>query len=875
MATDYIKLLDETINAIFNIDNPKKSKMNDNDLEILNKLILLDKSDEIIKNYSQTKSASNNNDDYLNPSITSTHSGKRELEEAIYNLNMNNIASNEIELNRHWFFEDMAENLVVDLRNFQFDNEKNKILIIEDALDVKLETKYRKLLGIIRFKKYCELSNDEEKLKELKADCITKLEQIEKFLKYIKDSENTSKEFLFTTLSNKERCNETEKRELLLGNYRYIFLDLLIGQELLGLEIIKRLKEIQEYHPDDYKYEIIMVSRSTNTDDIQKALNFGASLYIQKDRIFSIPYRIAQLGKEKPMPLDENKTFRNLNKLPKWKKKGLQTTFLKYDSAEHKDWIKKLPKADIHCHLGGYLDAEITLKLSQNIVYHTLDNFDEYKDFNFNPTKEFDTIKESVKNHQNDDKGNLKFTKRSFTGHLKDYKIKPIEVLGDMLLEICSHAKKYKEYSKNLHSYSKKCKKNKKYLFHLKNVKSPEEFFSYLANKYKNSFFGLKSFHVTAFFNCFLSIEDEVSKSKISEKEIIDKLLSGEFTNTNLEKLIQATHGNKLEKNRGGISLQSFLKGCDYTGSDIMQTKYTIKKAICHICKKAEEDKVYYLSLRITPLNFTEAGLSEKEVWDSIREGYKEYKNQSNNKDYFLILTIIVALKRHYKKDKLKANIKFGIKHRLDNLDYPKYFEQDQITKEFKEKIPFISGFDLTGLESGNNPVEFRNNFQEIFESCMPITIHAGEETEAKYIWEAAYELNADRIGHGLSLANDNEGNLRNRFKDFNICVELCPSSNFLTQGNYNYNKNKYPSSIFLEDNMNFVVCTDDPAIQNTDLSTEYLWLSKLTSRKGISKWEALSLIRNSFRYCFLPYDIKGKLLNIIDHKVYKLLSDK
>ena len=150
------------------------------------------------------------------------------------------------------------------------------------------------------------------------------------------------------------------------------------------------------------------------------------------------------------------------------------------------------------------------------------------------------------------------------------------------------------------------------------------------------------------------------------------------------------------------------------------------------------------------------------------------------------------------------------------------------------------------------------------------------------------------QIGHGLSLSDPDANKLRDRFKDFDISIELCPSSNFLTQEGFmvfnreTYYKSKkrseskesegkqYPSSVFLENNLNFVVCTDDPAVQNTDLSTEYLWLSEMTFRgqqKGITKWEALSLIRNGFKYCFLPYDVKSKLLKIIDHKVYKLLE--
>lgn len=40
---------------------------------------------------------------------------------------------------------------------------------------------------------------------------------------------------------------------------------------------------------------------------------------------------------------------------------------------------------------------------------------------------------------------------------------------------------------------------------------------------------------------------------------------------------------------------------------------------------------------------------------------------------------------------------------------------------------------------------------------CVKFTIHAGENQPVENIWEAVYELNADRIGHGLTLIDKPE----------------------------------------------------------------------------------------------------------------------
>jgi len=861
MNKNYYEIFQKSLECVCKEESNLLIKKNDSEEK--------DKKDEIVrslfKHYLPLSNESFNAEEIVETIPGSAHLGKRLLDDAIINKNFDQMGKQFYGLNLHWFLEDMARNLVTDLRDYNIDNKKNRILIIDDNLTGEIEKKYSQILEILTYKKSIELKSG-SKFNRIQADGINNKQDIVKFLSYLNDDYNKkeSRKISFNNKTGTTKDNIIYEFELRLKNYRYIFTDLLIGDKLLGLNIIKRLTEIQEYEPEKYKYEIITVSRSTNTEDIQKALNFGASFYIPKERIFSIPYRLAQLGKDYPKFISEGNSFRNLNKLPRWKRKNLQTEFLKFD--EDYKWIKILPKADLHCHLGGYLDATITLELSMYTVIQTLTAF------KLNSNFELDNINEMEISSVIDTK-NLKFTCEN------DFKsLKNNNKLNEMLFEIYEQGKIFRKYAEEINNFSNKSDKRftiKDKIKKLRKIKSPEKFFNFISDNY----YSIRPYQVTALFNCFLSKENEKN-----DEDFLTYLFNGKFTTKYLEKLIQATHGNQIENSIGGISLESFLKGCDYTGSDIMQTKNTISRAIQHICRKAKDDNLFYLSLRVTPLNFTKGGLSKDEVWDAICEGYNDFKKEiKEDEGYFLILTIIIALKRHYAKSEIKKNVKFGIDNRLDSKDYNSFFYNDMLSDDIN---PFVCGFDLTGLETGNDPKQFRDDFIEIFESCMPITIHAGEETKSKKIWEAAYELHADRIGHGLSLSDPDANKLRDRFKDFDISIELCPSSNFLTQEGFIVSKKEteskkyyfkqYPSSVFLENNLHFVVCTDDPAVQNTDLSTEYLWLSEMTFRdqqKGITQWETLSLVRNGFKYCFLPYEIKSKLLRIIDHKVYKLLE--
>ena len=88
----------------------------------------------------------------------------------------------------------------------------------------------------------------------------------------------------------------------------------------------------------------------------------------------------------------------------------------------------------------------------------------------------------------------------------------------------------------------------------------------------------------------------------------------------------------------------------------------------------------------------------------------------------------------------------------------------------------FVVGLDLAGDEAIGKADELAPAFASAFDACLPLTIHAGELTEAGAVWHAAYTLHADRVGHGLSLVENEE--LAARIRDRRICVEVCPTSN-------------------------------------------------------------------------------------------------
>ncbi len=184
----------------------------------------------------------------------------------------------------------------------------------------------------------------------------------------------------------------------------------------------------------------------------------------------------------------------------------------------------------------------------------------------------------------------------------------------------------------------------------------------------------------------------------------------------------------------------------------------------------------------------------------------------------------------------------------------------------------FLLGLDLAGDEGTHNPAQLAPGFLPAFEACLPLTIHAGEGESAHNIWQASYHLHADRIGHGLTLAEHPE--LAARFRDRGMCLELCPTSNrevvgFADPGHPGtQGLPAYPLRTFLDAGLAVALCTDNPGISRTTLPDEFLAAARMTPG-GLSQWEALTLIRQGFVHAFLPSTEREALLKHCDERVF------
>ena len=128
---------------------------------------------------------------------------------------------------------------------------------------------------------------------------------------------------------------------------------------------------------------------------------------------------------------------------------------------------------------------------------------------------------------------------------------------------------------------------------------------------------------------------------------------------------------------------------------------------------------------------------------------------------------------------------------------------------------------DLADDEVGYPPEPFAPIFHKAKAAGLGVTIHAGEPAlpqAAKNIITSIDLLHADRIGHGVQAIHDEK--VIQRLVDENIPLELCPTSNWLTQAVPNLSD--HPLKKLMEMGVRTTINSDDPGAMGIDLMDEY-----------------------------------------------------
>jgi adenosine deaminase len=154
------------------------------------------------------------------------------------------------------------------------------------------------------------------------------------------------------------------------------------------------------------------------------------------------------------------------------------------------------------------------------------------------------------------------------------------------------------------------------------------------------------------------------------------------------------------------------------------------------------------------------------------------------------------------------------------------------------------------GLDLAGNEIEFPcRMFEDAFKKLKPhgarITIHAGEASGPENMWEAIELLGAQRIGHGIACVQDPK--LMEYLKTNSICLEMCPTSNWLT--NAVPSLEAHPLPLVLRAGVPVCINTDDPGIFGVSLPEE---LANCRTRLRMSEAEIAQCEAHAMKASFL-----------------------
>jgi aminodeoxyfutalosine deaminase len=162
------------------------------------------------------------------------------------------------------------------------------------------------------------------------------------------------------------------------------------------------------------------------------------------------------------------------------------------------------------------------------------------------------------------------------------------------------------------------------------------------------------------------------------------------------------------------------------------------------------------------------------------------------------------------------------------------------------------------GGDEARGPAElFRDLYKKAVDNGLRLTAHGGETTGPESVW-GALNIGAERIGHGLSAANDPE--LMEVMAQKQVPVEICITSNLRTGACKELQE--HPVRKFFDEGLMITLSTDDPAMFQTSLNKEF----EIAQQEfNFSEDHLRELARNSIEASFLPVEKKLRFMQQID----------
>jgi adenosine deaminase len=288
-------------------------------------------------------------------------------------------------------------------------------------------------------------------------------------------------------------------------------------------------------------------------------------------------------------------------------------------------------------------------------------------------------------------------------------------------------------------------------------------------------------------------------------------------------------------------SLVRYLETFDHTVA-VMQTGPAITRVARECAEDLVADGVVYAEVRYAPEQHVGMGLTLDEVVAAVQEGFDAGVAAAGGR---IVVRQLLTAMRHQARSMEIAELAIAWRDRG------------------------VAGFDIAGAEAGYPPTRHLDAFEYLQRENAHFTIHAGEAFGLPSIWQAIQWCGADRLGHGVRIADDitvNEdgsvelGPLAAYVRDKRIPLEMCPASNIQTGAADSIGE--HPIGLLTRLRFRVTVNTDNRLMSQTSMTDE---MFSLVEAFGYTLADLRWFTINAMKSAFLPFDER---LAIIDEVV-------
>jgi adenosine deaminase len=285
-----------------------------------------------------------------------------------------------------------------------------------------------------------------------------------------------------------------------------------------------------------------------------------------------------------------------------------------------------------------------------------------------------------------------------------------------------------------------------------------------------------------------------------------------------------------------GRSLVRYLEAFDHTVA-VMQTPSAIERVAAEEVEDLAADGIVYAEVRFAPEQHLRQGLSLDEVVAAASAGVRRATAGRP-----IVVGLLLSAMRQAARSVEIAEL--AVRHRDAG----------------------VLGFDVAGPEAGYPPTRYLDAFQLIAHENFHFTIHAGEAFGLPSIWEALQFCGAERLGHGVRIADDIVtqpdgrivlGRLAAYVRDRRIPLEMCPTSNVDTGAVARLED--HPIDLLKRLRFRVTLNTDNRLMSQISLSDEF---ASMVSTFGWDLADMEWVTLNAIKSAFLPFDGRLRIIN-------------